>query len=45
MKGSGLVMGGMIGGCVGLILSGVWFVAGVIVGVGLDRKLDITEKT
>lgn len=45
MKGSGLVMGGVIGGCVGLILSGVWFVAGVITGVGLEQKLDSMGKT
>lgn len=39
MKGSGLVMGGVIGGCIGMILSGMWFITGIIVGVEIERKL------
>ena len=45
MKGSGLVLGGMIGGCIGLVLSAAWFVAGVITGIGLEQKLDNMGKT
>jgi hypothetical protein len=45
MKGSGLVLGGMIGGCVGLVLSAVWYIGGIVTGIGIGRKLySSTEK-
>lgn len=44
MKGSGLVLGGMIGGCIGLMLSAVWYIGGIVTGIGIGGKIHSTEK-
>lgn len=44
MKGSGLVLGGMIGGCIGLVLSAAWYIGGIVTGIGIGRKICGTDK-
>lgn len=45
MKNGAFVVGGVIGGIVGLAMSGVWFMVGAVVCYGLFEKDKMKKET